>query len=245
MKIITVKNRVVGIFLITLASAAFAGGKDIPDSLKYLFHNNIYFRYSQGLTFYLQDARNGYAAFSRGAIRSGNNIEPEIGTFIQDFMQIGLAYVYLDGTSEDTVAAINYQGYGYDDVFFSGVALKGRYFLLKRRTFVIPVGAEFLYGSCMLKSGITDNLDGKRGMTNTNAAGDYEASGFVGGVSGTFAYYPFWFMSLGIDVGLRFLYSQGLKDVIDGWKLPDYRNGGTQTVNLSSINIRAFLSLQW
>ncbi|HAJ79686.1 MAG TPA: hypothetical protein DCO75_07930 [Fibrobacteres bacterium] len=244
MKIINVKKRFAGILLIALTLSCFANKKETPDSLKYLFHNNIYFRYSQGISIYLQDARNGYAAFSKDAIIFGNQIEPEIGTFIKDFIQIGLSYVYMNGTTEDTIDAINYQGYGYDDVFFSGAALKGRYFLLKRSKIIIPIGTEVLYGKFKLKSGVTDDLNRKRGITNIDVAGDYEANGFGGGLTGTFAYYPFWFMSLGVDIGLRLLYSQGLKEVSEGWELPDYK-GGTQTLNLTSINLRVYLSLQW
>jgi hypothetical protein len=231
-----------GIFFISIAFNCFAGKKEIPDDLKYLFHNNIYFRYSQGIALYLQDARNGYAAFSRDAILFGNQME--IGTFIKDFIQIGISYVYMNGTSEDTTKEdLIYTGYGYDDVFFSGVAVKGRYFLLKRAKIIIPVGAELLYGKFILKSGLTYSLDQKRGMNNMNAFGDYKANGFGGGLTGTFAYYPFWFLSLGMDVGLRFLFSQELKEVSEGWELPNYR-GGTQTLNLSCINLRIYLSLQ-
>lgn len=232
--------------ILTIFNPAFGREwhREIPDSLKHLFHNNLYFRYSQGLNVYLKDARNGYAGFSAEVIRVGMTVEPEIGTFIRDFMQIGIAYLYLNGVSEDTVDAINYQGYGYDDIFFSGGVIKARYFILNKEKIKIPIGIEGIYGKCKLKSGTTNDLDRKRGMHNIDAYGDYEANGFGGGFLCAFAYYPFWFMSVGMDAGLRVILSHGLQERNENWELPDYE-GGTQTLNLSSINLRIFLSLQF
>jgi len=224
---------------------AFGRHREIPDSLLHLFHNNIYFRYSHGLAVYLKDARNGYAAFSTEPIRLGMAVEPEIGTFVRSFMQIGIAYLYLDGVSEDTVDAINYQGYGYDDVFFSGGVLKVRYFVLNNKKLKIPIGLEGILGKCRLKSGLTDDLDRHRTMRGIDAAGDYEALGLGGGLLASLSYYPCWFLSIGIDAGIRVLLSRNLREVNEGWELPDYVEGGAQTMNLSSIGLKAYLSLQF
>jgi len=49
---------------------------------------------------------------------------------------------------------------------------------------------------------------------------------------------------LGLDAGLRVILSEGLKEINKDWELPDYE-GGIQTLNMSSINLKAFLSLQF
>jgi hypothetical protein len=236
---------IVALFCILTCSFSIYGNKrEIPDSLVYLFHNNFYFRYSHGMTFYFKDVQNGYAGFSTKEIRFGRIIEPEIGTFIRNFLQIGISYLYLDGKSEDTVDAINFQGYGYNDIFFSGASIKARYFIVNGKRIKIPVGIECIWGKSRLKSGTTDNLNRKRGMSNHSAFGDYEATGLGGGLSGTFAYYPVWFFSIGIDAGMRILLSQGLKEINEGWELPNYK-GGTQTLNFSSMFLKGYLSLQF
>lgn len=74
--------------------------------------------------------------------------------------------------------------------------------------------------------------------------GDYEARGFGGGLFGTFSYYPFWFLSIGVDAGFRIIKSQGLIDIVDVCELSDY-NGGTQTLNFTNVNIKAYISLQF
>lgn len=226
------------------ASAALGKNRDVPDSLKYLFYNNIYFRYSKGFNVYLKDVKKGYYGLSDDEIRFGRTEEPEIGTFIKDFMQIGIAYLYMNGVSESIIGANNNKRCQYDDVFFSGGVIKARYFLLNRENIKIPIGIEGIIGICRLKSGSTNDLDKVRGMHNYEASGDYEARGFGGGLFGTFSYYPAWYLSMGIDAGFRIIKSKKLIDLYYGGEFKDY-NGEAQTLNFSSMNIKAYVSLQF
>jgi len=53
-------------------------------------------------------------------------------------------------------------------------------------------------------------------FNNLDAGGKYEANSFGGGLIGligSFSYYPFWFLSIGADLGFRILISQGLKEI--------------------------------
>jgi hypothetical protein len=227
-----------------MSSLTFGKKRDIPDSLQYLYHNNLYVRYSHGFTVFLKDVEEGYGGFSAKPIKTGLTIEPELGTFIlKDKFQLGISYLYLRGESEDTVAAINYEGYGYDDAFFIGFSAKIRYFILNIEHLKAPIGLEGFFGKSLLKSGTTNDPNLKRGISNYDPYGDYDSKAFGGGITGSFVFYPFWFLSIGLDTGIRLMKTQGLIDRYDGEELSNY-TGGTQTLNLSGFFLKGFLSLQ-
>ena len=103
----------------------------------------------------------------------------------------------------------------------------------------IPIGIEGIFGKCYLKTGTTSDLNKGRGLINDSAPWGYEGKAFGGGILSSFSYYPAWYFSVGIDVGLRILLSQRLKDT--WWEDTEE----IQPLNLSSLNIRAYLSLQF
>jgi hypothetical protein len=222
----------------------FGKTKEIPDSLEHLFHNNFYLRYSHGMNIYFIDARNGFLGYSTKEIRYGMTLEPEIGTFIKNVVQIGVSAMYLDGKSDDTLNYGDYHGYGYDDVYFMGASLKARYFLVNNRHIKVPVGIEAFGGACGLRSGITNDKTRTSAIHNINAMSSYDGAAYGGGISGSFSYYPFWFLSIGVDLGIRVLLSQKLKA---GFVAPDnpYHHEGDVTLNLSSVVLKGYLSAQF
>ncbi len=218
--------------------------RQIPDSLKPLFYNNVYLRYAQGLGIYFGDVKNGYVGASAVGIRSGKTLEFEIGSFVRDFIQIGICYLYLDGVSESALGEMNPGEYGYDDVFYFGGAIRARYFLLNGEKIKVPIGIEGALGRCRLKSGNLYDVERERGPQRIGNMGDYQARAGGAGISGSFSFYPFWFWSFGLDVGLRIILSRGLRADGAGRELLDPK-GGIQTLNLSGGYTKAYCSLQF
>lgn len=237
-----IKNHINIISIIILFQiTSYGKSKEIPDSLINIFHNNIYIQYSHGITVYFGDVSKGIVESSENRIKSGTIIEPEFGFFIKDFMRIGASYTYLNGKSEDSISDGAFE---YNDIYFSGGSIKCKYYVINKEKLKIPIGVEGFVGRCKFFKGTTDDPDAKRGMNNYD--GDplyYKALGFGGGILGAVKFHPTWFMSLGIESGIRLITSQGLGDRSFNYELLD-ENGDQQKIGFSGYFLKLYLSFQ-
>lgn len=136
-------------------------------------------------------------------------LEPEAGVYVKDKIQVGASYLYMDGKSESD----GFLGTFYDDLFFSGAAVKIRYFLLNRKRMKIPVGIEGAFGKCQMFSGRTDSSVKNRPLSDKYAElfaayRCFEANGYGGGLTGSFVYQPNRFLSFGFDAAFRIVKSE-------------------------------------
>lgn len=237
----------------TLHAASF----DRPGGHGELFLNRFYAKYAHGISIYLKDPRNGYTGLSsEDPIKIGMTLEPEIGVLVKDGIQVGVSYLYMDGKSEND----GLLGIFYDDVFLSGASVKVTYFLINKKHFKVPVGAEGIFGQFRMFTGRTDSSVKNRPLSNRYeehfaAYRCFEANGYGGGLIGSFVYQPLRFLSIGFDAAFRILKSEPLKArpgaylTIGDLLLKPLLEGvytdhdDNLTLDFSSMNFCAYISL--
>jgi len=248
------------IILFLLASTAVGAQiGNAPVSREAAFNKWFYLRYSHGLSIYLTDVKNGYQGLTDKEIRAGMTFEPEFGVCIKNKLQLGISYLYMDGIAEFDSDAL---GLFYDDVFFSGTALKVRYFLIERKKFRVPIGIEAATGECLMFSGLTNNRSEIRGIGQDitawlNSYSTFRGKGYGGAVSGSYVYQPYKFLSLGIDAIVRIIISEKMEasrgltwtltEALIQSYIEDFSFGDDQNVklNFSSLNVNAFISFHF
>lgn len=245
--------------LLLISTASFAEKSDASISRETTLNKWFYLKYSHGLSIYLTDVKNGLLGLTDKEIRAGMTIQPELGVCINNRLQLGISYLYMDGIAELDGGAL---GIFYDDVFFSGAAFKARYYLVNREKIRVPVGIEYATGECMMFSGVTEKRGEIRGMGQDvtawlNSYSYYSGKGYGGGISGSFMYQPFRFFSFGMDAVLRIITSEAMEEsrglswiltemliqtVLEDFSFDEHNN---VKLNFSSLNLNAFVSFHF
>jgi len=247
------------VLLLTCMYTLHAESFGRPGGHEDLFLNRFYAKYAHGISIYLKDPRNGYTGLSsEDPIKIGMTLEPEAGIIVNDRIQVGASYLYMDGKSEFD----GLFGIFYDDVFLSGASVKVKYFLINKKNFKVPVGAEAIFGQFKMFTGRTDSSVKNRPLSNNYeelfaAYRCFEANGYGGGITGSFVYQPRRFLSFGFDAALRILKSEPLKarpgtyltwgDLLLRPLMEDVYTDHDEnlTLDFSSMNFCAFVALQY